>query len=111
MPLRPSFARTLCWLLAACLATWAVVGEAGTTRRVPRAHEAARTVRGASSVADRGRRDDLLRWLSTDLAAERFLPEADTSISVEIVAVEARSFAPVPHPTSRDRTPARCRST
>ena len=111
MSLRPSFARTLCWILAACLAAWAAVGDAGTVRRVPRTHEAARTVRGATSVADRCRREDLLRWLSADIAADRFHPEADRAVSLETAAVKARSFAPVPHVTSPDRTPARCRST
>jgi hypothetical protein len=111
MTLRRSLNRTLYWLLVACLATWAIAGEANATRRMPRVHEAARTVRGASSVADRCRRDDLLRWLAADVAADRFQPEADTSISLEIAAVKARSFAPVPHVTSCDRTPARCRST
>ena len=108
---KPSLVRSLCWILVACLAAWAIVGEAGTVRRVPRAHEAARIVRGASSVADRCRREDLLRWLSADVAADRFHPEADTTVSLETAAVTARSFAPVPHVTSPDCTPARCRST
>jgi hypothetical protein len=68
-------------------------------------------VRGASSVADRCRRDDLLRWLAADIAADRFLGEPNATVSIEIVAATAHAFAPVPHVTSPDRTPARCRST
>ena len=111
MSLRPSFARTLCWILAACLAAWAAVGEAGTVRHVPRTHEAARTFSGGSSVSGTCRRENLLGWLSADVAADRFHPEAATSVSVERSAVPRRVLALVLHVTSPDRATIRCRST
>jgi hypothetical protein len=111
MSLRPSFARTLCWILAACLAAWAVLGDAGSVRRVPRAHEASRVARGASTVAGECRRDDLLGWLSADFGAARVLPHPDLVGSATITPVVARALPPLARLTSPDRATVRCRST
>jgi hypothetical protein len=110
MTFRSLIARTATWGLAACLIVGSA-GEASVAYRVPLVHEAARTARGGGSAADRSRREDLLRWLRTETAADQTDPEHDTRPATAASAVAALPSGDNHLPSSTSRTPVRCRST
>lgn len=109
MTLRSAIVRAAAWGLAACLAT-GFGGEVTATHRIPVVPEATRTARGGASAADRSRREDLLRWLRTEVSADHdeIEHDADTALVPAGIAT-ARGDARVP--ASPDHSPARCRST
>jgi hypothetical protein len=110
MTVRSLISRTASWGLAACLIVGSA-GEASVAYRVPLVPEAARTARGGGSAADRSRREDLLRWLRTDAAADQTDAEQDTRSATTPSTVIALPSGDDHVPSSAGRTPVRCRST
>jgi hypothetical protein len=105
---RLSLARLVVWVLAACVASSAVSGvETTANSRISR-HQA-RTLRGGLHGQERLAGEDWTRRLTSIAPDLRGTP--DPEVAVQAVAVTARSFAPLPHVQSSDRSPARCRST
>jgi hypothetical protein len=104
--------RTACWSLIACLTLASATIEPPGTRRIPRSPEAGRTPRGGTSTAGESRRDDLLRWLTTETAGDHADPSARTAAFGAAEVARPFRFPPDAcgaRPT--DRAPARCRST
>jgi hypothetical protein len=110
MTFRFLMSRAAGWGLAACLIVGSVA-EASVACRLPMGHEAARTARGGGSAADRSRREDLLRWLRTDTAADHTDSEDDTRAAGAARAATILPAGDEPVPPSAGRSPVRCRST
>ena len=110
MTFRSALTRAAGWGLAACLIAGAA-GEASVAYRVPLVHEATRTSRGGASAADRSRREDLLRWLRTDVAGDLADPEHDGVAAATPTLARALPSGDDHVPSSADRSPVRCRST
>jgi hypothetical protein len=108
-PVRPSPARLVVLLLAACLAASAMSSyESAANWRSTRGHQA-RTLRGGLHGQARLPGIERTRRLGSVAPELRQSPHPETAI--QAAAVTAPSFAPLPAVQSSDRSPARCRST